>query len=225
MPTACANCEPGEICVDNACVDPCADVSCDTDETCVMGVCRDCHTLGCDAPLICYDGQCRDDPCADVTCPEANQYCSGGQCIDLCRDERCPEDSACDATGLCAPVTCSPACADGTVCVGGQCETDPCPLVFCEKGSICVHPGECIPDPCPLLDCPDGTVCDVLDDGSALCRFRNPLPDPEVFTVSGKVGCTCAAGGTVPASGTGGFAFPGVLLLLGLFLARLRGVK
>ncbi|MBU1245064.1 hypothetical protein KKD52_18345 [Myxococcota bacterium] len=225
MPTACASCEPGEVCVDNACVDPCADVSCDTDETCVMGVCRDCHTLGCDAPLICYDGQCQDDPCADVTCPEASQYCSGGQCLDLCRDERCPEGSACDAAGQCAPVTCSPACAEGTVCVEGQCETDPCPLVFCEKGTICVYPGECIPDPCPLLDCPDGTVCDVLDDGSALCRYRNPLPDPEVFTVSGKVGCTCAAGGTVPGSGTGGFAFPGVLLLMGLFLARFRGVK
>jgi MYXO-CTERM domain-containing protein len=101
---------------------------------------------------------------------------------------------------------------------------DPCPAVYCEKGTVCVYPGECVPDPCPLVSCPTGTFCEVLDDGSARCRYRNVLPEPVVFTVSGKVGCTCAAGGAPPDPGNR-LAFPGLLLLLGLFLARFRGVK
>ena len=224
MPTACASCEPGEICQDGACVNPCEDVDCEENETCVMGVCRDCHTLGCTAPEVCYDGRCVTDPCVDVTCPGDNQYCAEGQCVDLCRDERCPDGHACDAAGQCVPVACSPACGDGLVCIDGACETDPCPLVFCESGSVCVFPGECVPDPCPLLDCPQGTVCAASPDGSARCRYRDVLPDPEVFTVSGKVGCTCSAGAPTRSSGSG-TALSGLLFLLGLIVVRRRGVK
>jgi hypothetical protein len=224
MPTACSSCVPGEICVDGACVNPCEDVHCVDGETCVLGVCRNCHTLGCAAPLVCHDGRCVTGPCADVTCPEDGQYCAGGECRDLCRDERCPAGRVCDASGACVPEGCPGGCGDGRVCVEGACQDDPCPLVFCELGQICIWPGECVADPCPLFDCPAGTRCEVAFDGAARCAYRDVLPEPLVFTVTGKVGyfCSTSGRGTSPRSGT---ALPGLLLLFGLFLALRRGVR
>ncbi len=223
MPTACAACGEDEICVDGACVNPCEDVDCEDDETCVLGVCRDCHTLGCEAPLVCHAGACVEDPCGEITCDEGS-YCAEGECVVLCRDERCPDGQACDAAGSCVPLACPGGCPDGQVCASDACQDDPCPLVSCETGFVCVWPGECAPDPCPLFDCPTDTRCVVSHDGSARCVYRMVLPEPEVFTVSGRVGWSCSAGGRPPSPRTAP-TLPGLLLILGLFLARRRGVR
>jgi len=72
LPTPCLYCEPGEICVDNECVNPCRDVECLPNEQCIYGTCYDCHTLGCPEGEICIAGECMTDPCAGFECPEGS---------------------------------------------------------------------------------------------------------------------------------------------------------
>jgi hypothetical protein len=51
---------------------------------------------------VCIDGECGDDPCADVRCP-AGRVCRGGACADdPCLTLRCPLGEAC-YQGECAP--------------------------------------------------------------------------------------------------------------------------
>lgn len=220
MPTACLACGPDEICVNGECLNPCEDVTCGEHETCHLGICRNCHHLGCPSGEICHGGICRENPCADVECDPAQEYCAEGTCVPLCRDERCPEGRICDASGNCVTPPCGEPCPDGEACFEGECVTNPCALVFCERGFVCIPPGACVPNPCPLLSCPTGTVCEVMPNGEGRCRFRDTLPEGEKITVSGKVGCSCRAGNH---SGT---PFMGLLLLcIGLFWMRRRGVK
>lgn len=218
MPTACANCAPGEICRDDQCVDPCAGVTCGENETCVMGECRDCHTLGCTDGKICYAGRCIDNPCTGVDCGK-DAYCANGSCVDICRDERCPKDTACNAAGECVPVAaCEPACESPLVCTDGECIPNNCPQISCPPGNVCLPPGECAPDPCPLLTCPAGTACTVLPDGAGRCRPTNSLPPPEKLTAGG--GCTCQSGSSSTRTPPAAFLFGFALLLWGI---RRRG--
>ncbi len=65
--------------------DPCADVTCDGDQTCVLGTCVD------------------PDACANVTC-DAGEECVNGTCVsvDLCAGVTCDAGQTCDpATGAC----------------------------------------------------------------------------------------------------------------------------
>lgn len=223
MPTACANCAPGEVCIEDQCVDLCQGVSCAENETCVQGECYNCHTLGCSNSQICYAGQCIQNPCADVSCAQGS-YCANGECVSLCRDERCPSGSWCNAEGQCVPQTaCEPACETTHVCIDGICEENRCSQIFCAPGNVCVAPDQCVPDPCPLLVCPSGTVCTVLDDGSGRCRPIHMLPPPEKITVSG--GCTCTSG-TFNGYPSRASWLLGVslLLLLRIFRQRVRRV-
>jgi hypothetical protein len=197
MPGACLECEPGEVCQDGQCVDPCEDVSCGEGEDCVLGVCQDCHVLGCPEGEICYDGQCRVDPCAEAGCDPATAYCDDGQCVPLCYEGSCPAGQRCGPDGRCVPDPCHEVdCPSGEICVDGTCEADVCGLVYCEPGSVCVPPGECVPDPCPLLDCPAGARCVVEPDGAGRCapEAERPPGEPILRLTTGGGGCGCQAG-------------------------------
>ncbi|MBU1534704.1 hypothetical protein KKF84_05250, partial [Myxococcota bacterium] len=206
MPTACSACEPGEICVNDQCVDPCENVECEENETCVLGVCRDCHSLGCQGGLICYDGECVEDPCGAVSCDQG-EYCAGGTCVPLCYDELCPSGKLCNEQGECVVDPCADAeCESTEYCSDGTCLTNPCPSVYCEPGKVCIPPGECVADPCDLIVCPLQSACQVDVAGSGRCVSDSLPIRPEEITGMGGNGCSCDAGQGNPE--------PSLLLLL-----------
>ncbi len=217
MPTACADCEEGEICVDDVCVDPCEEVTCEPNEKCILGQCLDCHTLGCEEGLVCYSGHCQEDPCSATDCGP-NQYCSDGNCVDLCWDQLCPKGALCTPEGICEASPCADVdCAPNQYCNLGQCENSPCGAVYCPAGEVCIPSGECIPDPCPLLHCPEGALCEVNEAGSARCVNLALPPSPEQITSRG--GCACTTGEEPEEQ-----VFLGLFLLLALALIRRGGV-
>jgi MYXO-CTERM domain-containing protein len=214
MPGPCLACQPGEICQNNQCVDPCADVVCPGDDVCVLGTCRNCTYLGCPDGEVCYDGECRSDPCAGVDCEAGVEYCRDGGCVPFCYDDLCPPGETCNAAGDCEPGDCGPAgCPDDQWCDAGTCAADPCPDVYCPSGQVCIPTGACVPDPCPLLRCTGGALCEVLDDGTGRCRpVSLPPPAPIRLVAIGGGGCACQ---------TPGGPADGLPVLLGLGLALL----
>ncbi len=199
IPGPCASCQPGEVCRDDACVDPCEGVSCEANERCVLGDCLDCHTLGCESGEVCFGGACEPDPCADVDCAgaagcdgELGCSCVGGGCVPNCEDALCPEGTACAADGTCAPDACAGVtCPGEQVCEGGACVADPCDGRLCPPGQACAG-GDCVVDPCPRTECSAGRHCEVDADGAAVCVADEPRPPPDrVFAGGGG----CDAGG------------------------------
>src|SRR5690606_11391014 len=77
VPSACASCAPHESCIDNACIDLCASVSCQGNESCVFGNCYTCDVLGCEGTDVCFSQECIADPCADLDC---SADCAGPSC-------------------------------------------------------------------------------------------------------------------------------------------------
>ncbi len=127
VPSPCAACAPGESCINDECVNLCADVTCADNEECRQGNCFDCHVLGCPGGQVCYDGQCEPDPCADVDC-SGEPGCRGKDASCSCVD------------GACVPDCDSVLCPEGQVCTaGGTCTDDPCAGVTCTEGRICVE--------------------------------------------------------------------------------------
>ncbi len=187
-------CPQGYVCIDDVCVDPCADVSCEAWEECNTGICVDvsctglggscaegevcnvatheCVTdscAGCETDEACVGGQCIADPCVSESCDPIWEYCvrqcSGDSCTASCEAICvCDEDQVCDADGACVADPCEGQCIGGEVCQEGSCVADPCLTAVCGPYEVCVG-GTCFDDPCALVACPAHTQCVVRDDG------------------------------------------------------------
>ena len=103
-------CAPGQVCVNNACVDACKGVVCPGTLVCQDGNCVDpCAHLQCPAGQSCQAGVCA-PPCncyaGNLGCSNANQVCDTGSsntCVaPSCKGVTCPAGQACDPTsGTC----------------------------------------------------------------------------------------------------------------------------
>jgi hypothetical protein len=164
----------------------------------------DCEPASCDS-LVCPDAQhcelqeivCITTPCDPIpTCvddvPTTGPFCGGiagfpcpgeGECVDDPSDDCDPAMGGADCGGVCT-------CPVIGLCVAGQVwndspevcgcmpEENPCNLVDCVPGNVCVvQDGEavCIPDtgggtnPCAFTLCPINTECVVVG-GEAVCK-------------------------------------------------------
>ncbi len=213
VPSACASCAPNEQCVNDMCVDPCADVTCGPLEECRFGTCVDCNVLGCPGTQICVQSTCVANPCEGVDCatsctnPQGQGCsCNDGQCVKNCDDSLCPEGQRCDLQGNCIVDACAEVDCDVGTCIDGECTVDPCGPISCRAGQVCVD-GGCIEDPCKLVTCSGDYHCEVRD-GGGLC-----VPDEE----HGKrVLVQAGGGGGCSTSGNaGGVMFVFLALLLG----------
>jgi MYXO-CTERM domain-containing protein len=218
LPTACALCQPNEICVDDTCVDPCEGVSCDPGQTCVRGRCVDCRTQGCSGSQVCFDGQCIDPPCRRDTCP-AGEACVSGTCQRPCAPSDCAADQRCAADGGCEADPCADVSCDADqVCVEGSCRDDACDTLTCEVDEVCTVDGGCVPNLCLVTVCPAGRACETDERGVAICAPAGVGPDggvaPRYVVAAGGRGCAVDGGGPPHALGW--------LLLVGLVLRRRR---
>jgi MYXO-CTERM domain-containing protein len=155
------SCPIGQTCVSNVCVEnACVDVECDPGQRCVEGACVD----GCTG-VVCPQGERCDpivggcvDPCAGLEC-DGNQVCVDGVCQAhcSCNPQRCETQSLeCGGDGRCFDPDCvDVSCELGFVCRGGDC-VDACLDVTCPDGMVC-HRGQCVED--------DGTVGPGADGG------------------------------------------------------------
>lgn len=88
-----------EYCLDGACVASCADVNCPDGQSCRLGVCEATPCGGaCESGQVCSsDGVCQNNPCT-APCLEG-QICNpaDGECVqDPCLGVECPNDGVCD---------------------------------------------------------------------------------------------------------------------------------
>ena len=163
-------------------------------EVCVDGMCRD-EDMPCDPACgpgtHCYAGQCVND-CSEGSCPPG-EVCDAdtGECVeDGCESVTCPEGFHCELDGM-GGERCVSDGGDGT------CEPDCGPNEVCREG-IC-HPNlggrddECNGDE----DCPPGFVCDT-DVDPTICREPEDQPwcegerwDPEVCCQINESCCRC----------------------------------
>jgi len=215
----------GWICKGGQCIDPCANVTCGTYETCVKGACVDmsCYNPknACPAGQVCVQGKCVPDPCAGVQCKEG-QYCRDGACVDLCQALVCGPGELCRVeqeqgkpVARCVKDPCaSQQCGPGYVCKDGACIEDPCNKQSCDVGEVCID-GSCVADPCETVTCPAGYAC-----VKGLC-LSSRASETRDLLASGAGGCACAVShrDTGPTAG-----WPALLaLLLALFLRRRGG--
>jgi uncharacterized protein (TIGR03382 family) len=133
-PCSGVTCASDQYCLGGTCVKSCADLECAAGQRCTQGMCETdpcghacpfgqvcndntgkciddpCRVVTCDTGKWCNpgSGQCEDDPCVinDVTCPNPEDICRGGSCID-------PDSLRPDAAGE----------AHVTVGGGGGCST------------------------------------------------------------------------------------------------------
>ena len=161
------------------CHNPCANVTCGSNEQCKDGICV------CNEGYELKDGLCttiEEDLCANVTC-ESPQVCKEGKCICevYISTQPCPKGQICEKLGVCGGcekciqdpecASASMVCPDNTECT----ETDKCG--FCTK---CGYKDPCANVTCGSNEhCSNGTcVCDSgyeLKSGKceAICQ-RNP---------------------------------------------------
>lgn len=181
-----ADCEPGEQCIDSACVvPPCtSDADCDVDLACdpASGLCIEPPCTAdsdCIGAQVCIEGACVIEadcsicqPCSTADdCGGTEFVCAGadatteGICTKLCdTDADCPGDSLCWAFEgedfqLCLnpDADTSGVCDAGYVCTG----IDACDGVTCGSGEVC-NPatGACEEAPCIVCEtCNDNTDC------------------------------------------------------------------
>lgn len=177
----CHRCIDGE-CVKLACIcdeelDQCVECvttsDCGTNECCVNNKCECCPGYIWDAVLEeCVEApECQDEDyceecencvngdCVPVICPDPNQICIDGQCVDI------PCEGACEDATDCGP---------GCGCLNGQCvDCESLDCVTCAEtiGCKCVN-GNCVEDtdPCAkyscLTNCGDRPDCECQEDGS-----------------------------------------------------------
>jgi len=168
LPTLCARCLPSEVCIDETCVDPCADVTCEDGLSCVRGECVDCNDTGCPTGEICRADVCVTDRCVTRECGE--EMCVDGTCASVCGEGDCPPGQRCAADASCEPDPCDGiACGAGRYCDGGECRADPCAAMTCPRGDVCVPNLGCIDDPCAGVVCPDGRRCVASPRGTPSC--------------------------------------------------------
>lgn len=149
LPTDC-NCGPGQVCINNACVDACQGVVCPGD-------------------AVCQDGQCF-DPCATIQCP-ASQTCQAGQCVFPCGcfagNLGCDGSQVCDvgASNVCVPPSCQGVtCGANQTCdaATGKCVSLCNGNVHCPAGQKCDLAAGCVPN-CQGVTCPQKLTCDPAD--------------------------------------------------------------
>lgn len=216
VPTACALCAPEESCVDDTCIDLCANVSCDGGEQCVAGQCVDCYVLGCPSGEVCLSGVCGQDPCLGITCDDG-QACVRGVCAASCSDSNCPAGQACDATGTCAATTCSGVtCGAGFACVEGQCRVNSCATTRCSPGQVCVAGQGCVANPCEGVICPANRACSVSLSGGFQCVGGDAAP--QYYTTSGGLRCAVS-----PAKNRGAIWWLALVIALFWITKRSRG--
>ncbi len=121
-------CPNGYMCKDGSCsaVDPCANISCKSDEFCRDGICvKACGFVECPEDNYCDSfGNCVVDKCFGIKC-KVNQYCSEGKCyVDKCYMGGCPYNRVCDQNT-------------------GACKDDPCVYIDCPEGLKC-YKGQCV---------------------------------------------------------------------------------
>jgi len=145
-------CNAAGYCVDAAC----ADVTCEPGEKCLNGACMaPCEGVVCPVPSLCLAGRCA-DPCAGVTCGNG-RVCERGVCVPTCDCQVCGAGLECAGDGRCVPVGCAGKdCASGEACVAGSC-VDACDGAACPTGEKCVS-GACV-DACTDVACEAGQKC------------------------------------------------------------------
>jgi len=225
VPDKCAmkNCPPGDLCkIDSTgtanCIDPCANVTCNSGFTCKLGVCLDCTSVGCPSGKKCAGAppMCVTDPCFGVTCPQG-QFCdNAGHCVNPCAT--CMKGEICQ-NGQCVMDPCSGVqCPSGQVCssMTGHCIENQCAF-GCNPGTLCCQ-GMCINDPCAGFSCPGGTVCKI--DGGCSPYCSNSGTDQVAATGGGGASCSMSGASANPSSG----AIVALLALVAALLLRRRAL-
>ncbi len=223
-------CERGEdgtrnVCTGGECVPICDTVSCGapnvcrrTDGACVGNNCIFLPYL-CAEDEICVEGECRDDPCAGVSCG-AREFCRDGDCVGSCAGVDCASTAVCRG-GACVDSGCDAPCGAGRVCdaESGECVDDPCNGVVCGTGEVCDPAAAgCVDDPCRNVTCPGADeVCRL---GECYARGSS-APDAGVFDAGGPDE-VLAAGGRCSASPSGGGSSLAWLALGVLLVVRRR---
>ena len=223
------NCTPDmdgnhQSCQDGTCVATCDITNCPDGLACKpdTGQCVLDNCVGfperCADDERCVAGTCEADPCFDVTCSGANQYCLEGECLGSCTDVECAAGDRC-VQGVCELDPCGGPCPGDQFCdeTSGECKDSLCTNAPCPQGQRC-NPsnGQCEADPCFNVTCPNpGELC---EDGTCFTP-QNPSVDggsgsTEFVSAAGGGGCAgCGSSGGEPGS---------LLLLLGIALLALR---
>lgn len=183
------NCGPGQVCIDNQCVDACQNVVCPGTQ-------------------VCLDGQCF-DPCANIECPQG-QFCQAGQCVFPCGcfagDIGCNGGLVCDTgnSNTCVPPACKGVtCPMGQTCdaASGQCVSFCNNDVHCPAGQKCIEPTGCVPL-CQGVSCPKDFACDPQTGECVDTSCENVTCFPPQTCVGGV--CVTPDGGATGGGGQGG---------------------
>ena len=158
--------ETGRSCVDGACVNLCAGVSCTSrpPRECVDDIARAYGSFG-----TCAFGVCS-YPTSDEDCQDSGRVCIDGRCGGSCVPSECDRSVLAECDGF-VRVT-----YPGTppLCIEGQCVRDSDEYDCLTDGTACSS-GECIPsaDICADLGCAGGLFCDgdqvVTRSGPGIC--------------------------------------------------------
>ena len=227
VPPACGGklCQSYEDCVNETCVDHCAQITCSSGLVCSKGACVDnsCYGLGCPGGQVCVDATCVADPCANVTCGVA-QFCRSGTCVDSCQNVYCATGEECK-DGACVASACAVPCGQGLVCSQGLCVGDPCLGVNCLVGRTCIG-GTCVDDPCNGITCPGdpALVRCVLGQCVPYAPVAAPKqPQKVVGAGSGGFACGIVGVGGESSGGTSTVPMASVfLLIVGIAVRRRR---
>lgn len=223
LPTPCAACAADEVCVMDACVNPCAGITCDEGLICRAGRCVDCHVAGCAPGQLCVASACQPNRCLGRNC--GAQACVDGTCTDVCDPSRCAAGERCGSGAACEPDPCADvSCASDRYCDEGTCRPNLCAAgMTCPAGDVCAPARGCIDDPCATVVCPGGLACSTDTRGRAQCASGMPMPGMDGGVTDGRV---LASGGGLCAARPHGETSRLVWLALGLALvavARRRG--
>ena len=192
------------------CHNPCANVTCGSNEQCKDGICV------CNEGYELKDGLCttiEEDLCANVTC-ESPQVCKEGKCICevYISTQPCPKGQICEKLGVCGGcdkcvqdpecASASMVCPHNTECT----ETDKCGFctkcspvstnITCAEDEVCGRYGannnclECIkkPDSCAGVTCEYPQVC---KEGKCICEVyisTQPCPKGQICEKLGVCG-------------------------------------
>ncbi len=218
-----ADCDDGNPCSDEACVDgacvftgntaPCEDGDpCTSGDICANGLCSSGGATDCDDGNPCTDDSCDSltgcvnaanmVPCDDGAPCTTNDTCTGGVCsgtlIPKCT--LCVDDNDCD---------------DGNVCTDDACSAGSCIFTAntatCDDGDACTVGDVCAGETCisgPPLDCDDGNLCtdDSCDTALGCLNIDNvdPCDDGDACTTGDACSASGCAGTPVDCSGLDG---------------------
>jgi uncharacterized protein YndB with AHSA1/START domain len=101
---------------------------------------------------------------AEAACPPETVQASRGRCV--CKTTgRPPVDGVCPCPN--GQIRCEGVC---TMPVNGECPCEPCGLICCEPGTVCVYPGTCSPED-TVVAAPTEAVWDALVEPEALAAW------------------------------------------------------